>query len=148
MCCAFWSRSGGRSLGPRSRSRGGSECQQRHRRSPTESSDEAGKRNAAGQAAIVEQADKDAIGSPAQRAALQLTPRTVKFLTVGPASTELLHRITSLLERRGDALLSDAFGVSYSRALLLRAISMQPGVSQRELAQALGYTAPAVSSLL
>jgi len=63
-------------------------------------------------------------------------------------SAELLHRITSLLARSGDALVRGAFGVSYSRALLLRAVSVQPGISQRELAQALGYTAPAVSSLL
>lgn len=61
---------------------------------------------------------------------------------------ELLHRITSLLERSGDALVRDGFGMTYSRALLLRAVAAQPGISQRELANALGYTAPAVSSLL
>lgn len=63
-------------------------------------------------------------------------------------SAELLHRITALLERRGDALVRTSFGVTYSRALLLRAVAAQPGISQRELADALGYTAPAVSSLL
>src|SRR5690625_5601829 len=61
---------------------------------------------------------------------------------------ELLHRITSLLERSGDSLVRTSFGVTYSRALLLRAVAAQPGISQRELADALGYTAPAVSSLL
>src|SRR5699024_12544137 len=39
-------------------------------------------------------------------------------------------------------------GMTYSRALLLRAVAAQPGISQRELANALGYTAHAVSSLL
>src|SRR5690625_4803531 len=73
---------------------------------------------------------------------------TVKILTMVTASAEILHRITALLERSGDALVRGAFGVSYSRALLLRAVSAQPGISQRQLAHALGYTAPAVSSLL
>lgn len=61
---------------------------------------------------------------------------------------ELLHRITALLERRGDALVRATFGVTYSRALLLRAVAARPGIRQRELAEVLGYTAPAVSSLL
>jgi len=72
----------------------------------------------------------------------------VKILTMTVASAEFLHRITSLLERSGDALVKDTFGVTYSRALLLRVIGAQPGISQRELANALGYTAPAISSLL
>src|SRR5699024_4621694 len=61
---------------------------------------------------------------------------------------ELLHRITSLLERSGDALVRDGFGMTYSRARLLRAVAAQPGVRRRELANALGYTAPAVPPLL
>src|SRR5699024_11114661 len=58
------------------------------------------------------------------------------------------HRITSLLERSGDALVRDGFGMTYTRALRLRAVAAQPDISQRELANAQVYTSPAVSSLL
>src|SRR5699024_694542 len=68
--------------------------------------------------------------------------------TLTVTSAELLHRVTSLLKRSGAAMGSDGFGMTYARALLLRAVAAQPGICQRELAYALGYTAPAVSSLL
>jgi DNA-binding MarR family transcriptional regulator len=56
-----------------------------------------------------------------------------------------LHRLVRELDRHADRLLQDRLGISYKRALFLAQLKALGSSSQRELAQALGYTDAAVS---
>jgi DNA-binding MarR family transcriptional regulator len=60
----------------------------------------------------------------------------------------MLHRVVAALDRAGDRLLREELGISHSRAVLLLVVDRDPGLSQSDLAEALGCTAPAVTSLL
>jgi DNA-binding MarR family transcriptional regulator len=60
----------------------------------------------------------------------------------------LLHRIVYALDRAADRRLRDQFGVSHSRAVLLRAIGLKGPCSQHELAVELGHTDPAITGLV
>ena len=62
--------------------------------------------------------------------------------------TYTLHKLVFSLDRAADTLLRDAFDISYRRALVLVVLQDQPGITQHQLAQALGHTDPAVSALL
>lgn len=59
-----------------------------------------------------------------------------------------LHKLVFALDRAADALLREKFNISHSRALVLVMLHDQPGITQHELALALGRTDPAVSTLL
>ncbi|MFC4453518.1 MarR family winged helix-turn-helix transcriptional regulator [Deinococcus sonorensis] len=66
-----------------------------------------------------------------------------------PESTSyLLHRLVAELDRAADRLLRAHFGISYSRALFLFALHEHGTVTQHELATALGYSDPAISTMV
>lgn len=77
----------------------------------------------------------------------QFSRVSVKILNVIEISL-LLHRIVYALDRAADRRLRDQFGVSHSRAVLLRVIGLKGPCSQHELAVALGHTDPAVTGMV
>jgi DNA-binding MarR family transcriptional regulator len=60
----------------------------------------------------------------------------------------LLHKLVFELDRAADQLLRTHVGISYKRALFLLVLQDQGTITQHELAVALGYSDPAVSSML
>lgn len=60
----------------------------------------------------------------------------------------LLHRLVSELNRSADRILRAHSGMSYSRALFLIVLQQRGTLTQHELATALGYSDPAVSTML
>jgi DNA-binding MarR family transcriptional regulator len=60
----------------------------------------------------------------------------------------LLGRLLFDLDRAADHLLQTQLGVSYKRVLFLTVLQHCGAVTQHELAVALGYTDPAVSTML
>src|SRR5690349_16679167 len=61
---------------------------------------------------------------------------------------DLLHRLVWELDRSADRLLRARCGLPYSRAIFLFTLQRRGTLSQHELALALGYSDPAVSSML
>jgi DNA-binding MarR family transcriptional regulator len=59
-----------------------------------------------------------------------------------------LHRLVFALDRAADKLLRVHVGISYKRALFLVALQHHEARTQHELAVALGYSDPAVSTML
>ncbi|SMB84164.1 MarR family winged helix-turn-helix transcriptional regulator [Deinococcus hopiensis] len=64
------------------------------------------------------------------------------------SASYLLHRLVFELDRAADRLLRSHFGISYSRALFLFMLQHHGTVTQHELATALGYSDPAISTML
>ncbi len=64
------------------------------------------------------------------------------------APAYLLHKLVSELDRAADTLLQARLGISYKRALFLLVLHHCGIVTQHELAVALGYSDPAVSTML
>src|SRR4051812_45141001 len=60
----------------------------------------------------------------------------------------LLHKVVSQLDRAADKLLRAQLYMSYNRALFLLVLKQRGTISQHELAVALGYSDPAVSTML
>jgi DNA-binding MarR family transcriptional regulator len=60
----------------------------------------------------------------------------------------LLGRLSFELDRAADHLLQSQLGVSYKRILFLTVLQQCGTVTQHELAAALGYSDPAVSTML
>jgi DNA-binding MarR family transcriptional regulator len=60
----------------------------------------------------------------------------------------LLHKLVFELDRAADHLLQTHIGISYKRALFLVVLQECGTVTQHELAVALGYSDPAVSTML
>jgi DNA-binding MarR family transcriptional regulator len=59
-----------------------------------------------------------------------------------------LHKLVFDLDRAADSLLRKRFNISYKRALFLLVLKHHGTLTQHELAVALGYSDPAVSSML
>jgi len=68
------------------------------------------------------------------------------MLNRSPAYT--LHKLVFDLDRAADALLRKRLNISYKRALFLLILQHHGTITQHELAVALGYSDPAVSSML
>jgi DNA-binding MarR family transcriptional regulator len=64
------------------------------------------------------------------------------------APAYLLGRFVFALDRAADHLLQTQVGISYKRALFLTVLQRCGTVTQHELAVALGYSDPAVSTML
>ena len=60
----------------------------------------------------------------------------------------LLHKLVFELDRAADQLLQTQVGISYKRALFLFVLQQHGTITQHELAVALGYSDPAVSTML
>ena len=60
----------------------------------------------------------------------------------------LLHKLVFELDRAADRLLRTYVGISYKRALFLLVLEAHGTITQHELAVALGYSDPAVSTML
>jgi DNA-binding MarR family transcriptional regulator len=60
----------------------------------------------------------------------------------------LLHKLVFELDRAADKLLHTHLGISYKRLLFLVVLQYQGTITQHELAVALGYSDPAVSTML
>jgi DNA-binding MarR family transcriptional regulator len=60
----------------------------------------------------------------------------------------LLHRLVFELDRAADQILRAHLGISYKRALFLFVLQYHGTITQHELALALGYSDPAVSTML
>jgi DNA-binding MarR family transcriptional regulator len=60
----------------------------------------------------------------------------------------LLHKLVFELDRAADQLLQAHVGISYKRALFLLVLHDHGTITQHELAVALGYSDPAISSML
>lgn len=60
----------------------------------------------------------------------------------------LLHKLIFEMDRAADKLLRTHLGLSYKRALFLLALQHHGTITQHELAVALGYSDPAVSTML
>ncbi len=60
----------------------------------------------------------------------------------------LLHKLVFELDRGADKLLRTHMGISYKRALFLFMLQQHGTITQHELAVALGYSDPAVSTML
>lgn len=60
----------------------------------------------------------------------------------------LLHKLVFELDRAADKLLHTHLGISYKRLLFLVVLQHQGTITQHELAVALGYSDPAVSTML
>ena len=60
----------------------------------------------------------------------------------------LLHKLVFDLDRAADRLLQAEVGISYKRLLFLALVPPHGQLVQHELAQALGYSDPAVSTML
>ena len=65
-----------------------------------------------------------------------------------PSTAYLLGRLTVALDRAADRLLQTQVGISYKRFLFLTVLQQCGTVTQHELAVALGYSDPAVSTML
>lgn len=65
-----------------------------------------------------------------------------------PSVSYLLGRFMFELDRAADHLLQTHLGISYKRALFLIVLQHSGTVTQHELAVALGYSDPAVSTML
>lgn len=61
---------------------------------------------------------------------------------------DLLHRLVWQLDRAADQLLRARLGVSFGRAIFLFTLKRRGTLTQHELALALGYSDPAVSTML
>jgi DNA-binding MarR family transcriptional regulator len=59
-----------------------------------------------------------------------------------------LHKLVLDLDRAADGLLRKRLNISYKRALFLLVLKRHGTISQHDLAVALGYSDPAVSSML
>jgi DNA-binding MarR family transcriptional regulator len=59
-----------------------------------------------------------------------------------------LHKLVFALDRVADTKLQETFGISLKRALFLVVLHREGEMIQHQLAVALGYTDPAVSSML
>jgi DNA-binding MarR family transcriptional regulator len=59
-----------------------------------------------------------------------------------------LHRLVSELDRAADSILQANVGITYKRFLFLSILLYQGTITQHELAVALGYSDPAVSTML
>jgi DNA-binding MarR family transcriptional regulator len=64
------------------------------------------------------------------------------------SSAYLLHKLVFELDRAADQLLQTQAGISYKRAFFLVVLQQCGTVTQHELAVALGYSDPAVSTML
>jgi DNA-binding MarR family transcriptional regulator len=64
------------------------------------------------------------------------------------SSAYLLHKLVFELDRAADQLLRTHVGISYKRALFLFVLQYHGTITQHELAVALGYSDPAVSTML
>ncbi len=64
------------------------------------------------------------------------------------SSAYLLHKLVFEMDRGADKLLRIHLGISYNRALFLVVLQECGTVTQHELAAALGYSDPAVSTML
>jgi DNA-binding MarR family transcriptional regulator len=64
------------------------------------------------------------------------------------STSYLLGRLTFALDRAADRLLQSQVGISYKRFLFLTVLQHCGTVTQHELAVALGYSDPAVSTML
>src|SRR5947207_2140399 len=65
-----------------------------------------------------------------------------------PSLTSLFGRFMFDLDRASDQLLQSSVGISYRRFLFLTVLHHTGTVTQHQLAQALGYSDPAVSTML
>jgi DNA-binding MarR family transcriptional regulator len=61
---------------------------------------------------------------------------------------DLLHRLVGELDRAADRLLRAHLDITFSRAIFLFTLQRHGTVTQHELAVALGYSDPAVSTML
>ncbi len=59
-----------------------------------------------------------------------------------------LHKLVFALDRAADKILRSQVGISYKRLLFLRVLQRHDAATQHELAVALGYSDPAVSTML
>jgi DNA-binding MarR family transcriptional regulator len=64
------------------------------------------------------------------------------------SSAYLLHKLVFELDRGADSLLRTQMGISYKRAVFLLVLEQCGRVTQHELAVALGYSDPSVSTML
>jgi DNA-binding MarR family transcriptional regulator len=64
------------------------------------------------------------------------------------STSYLIHTFVANLDRVADKMLKRELGISYRRAVFLVTLHDEGPMSQHELAVALGYSDPAVSSLL
>ena len=64
------------------------------------------------------------------------------------SSAYLLHKLVFELDRGADSLLRAQMGISYKRAVFLLVLEQCGTVTQHELAIALGYSDPSVSTML
>jgi DNA-binding MarR family transcriptional regulator len=64
------------------------------------------------------------------------------------STTYLLHKLVFELDRAADRLLRLHVGISYKRAVFLFVLEAEGTITQHELAVALGYSDPAVSTML
>lgn len=64
------------------------------------------------------------------------------------SSAYLLHKLVFELDRAADSLLRTQMGISYKRAVFLLVLQQCGTVTQHELAAALGYSDPSVSTML
>jgi len=69
-------------------------------------------------------------------------------MEIDAAPAYLLGRFVFALDRAADHLLQTQVGISYKRALFLTVLQHCGTVTQHELAVALGYSDPAVSTML
>src|SRR5216683_997461 len=60
----------------------------------------------------------------------------------------LLHQLVFELDRAADSLLRTQIGISYKRAVFLLVLEECGTVTQHELAVALGYSDPSISTML
>jgi len=61
---------------------------------------------------------------------------------------DLLHRLVFELDRSADRLLRARFAISYRRARFLFALQARGTVTQHDLATALGFSDPAISTMV
>ena len=64
------------------------------------------------------------------------------------SSAYLLHKLVLELDRAADSLLRTQVGISYKRAVFLLVLEECGTVTQHELAVALGYSDPSISTML
>src|SRR5215813_14970932 len=69
-------------------------------------------------------------------------------MVMNTSASYLLGRFMFELDRAADHLLRTQVGISYKRALFLIVLQHSGTVTQHELAVALGYSDPAVSTML
>ena len=64
------------------------------------------------------------------------------------STSSLLGKFVALLESQAEYLLRAQLGISYRRMLFLFVLQHQESITQHRLAQSLGYSDPAVSTML